>query len=464
MQYRNVIIGTGFAAHYVASQLPVEETLMVQPFSEAGDILEILASPESIFEFSQVSKTKSFGGGIAIWGGAISYPNEKNYLKKTLNSKWNLVCEELLVQAPESIWGLSSATSETLEKIFPGAQRSLEIEKHGYITGQFGEVGQYQFPGADRNEIFEGALIAVRKMNSQAYELKLIARDSSVAVIETQNLVFATGNFLNACYTSLLTKINRFPVGNHCSKKIGDLLFNEPMSLTNIAQTYDTAEYQFVTLGNNGFSSNFQRTANSIRLQVTDTISVRRAAFDFMIKDFFKSGMKVKFRTLHAILTAAIRGTRLISRATVRMMTDQPADESSNYFEITEAKDGKWTSRVKLELDSKVSRDSEVLIQTLNQSLEQSRYIKKGTRLSLRDNFPAPENIWRDAGHYYGSVPVGLLNSYKATVDENLQLNGFTNTFVIGASCFPIGSHGHPTKLIMDLATRLGKHISEKNE
>jgi choline dehydrogenase-like flavoprotein len=146
------------------------------------------------------------------------------------------------------------------------------------------------------------------------------------------------------------------------------------------------------------------------------------------------------------------------------MMTDQPADESSNYFEITETKDGKWTSWVKLELDLKASRDSEVLIQTLNRSLEQSRYIKKGTRLSLRDNFPVPENIWRDAGHYYGSVPVGLMNSYEATVDENLQLNGFTNTFVIGASCFPIGSHGHPTKLIMDLATRLGKHISKKNE
>jgi choline dehydrogenase-like flavoprotein len=150
--------------------------------------------------------------------------------------------------------------------------------------------------------------------------------------------------------------------------------------------------------------------------------------------------------------------------ATVRMMTDQPADESSNYFEITGIKNGKWTGRVKLELDPKVSGDSEVLIQTLNRSLEQSRYMKKGTKLSLSEDFQVPESIWRDAGHYYGSVPVGLLNSYQPTVDGNLQLNGFTNIFVIGASCFPIGSHGHPTKLIMDLATRLGKHISEKNK
>jgi choline dehydrogenase-like flavoprotein len=236
------------------------------------------------------------------------------------------------------------------------------------------------------------------------------------------------------------------------------------MSLTNIAQTYDKTEYQFVTLGNNGFGSNFQGTANSIRLKVTDTISVRRAAFDFLVKDFFKSGLKVKIRTLLAILIATIRRTRLISRASVRLMTDQPADESSNYFEITGIKNGNWTGRIKLELDPKVSGDSDVLIQTFNRSLEQSRYIKKGNRLSLRENFQVPENIWRDTGHYYGSVPVGLLNSYQTTGDENLQLNGFTNIFVIGASCFPIGSHGHPTKLIMDLATRLGKHISEKNE
>jgi hypothetical protein len=464
MQYRNVIIGTGFAAHYVASQLPPDETLMVQPFSHRGDIFEVIASPESIFEVSQVSKSKNMGGGIAIWGGAISYPGERNYLKTTVNSKWNLICEELLAQKPKPNWRVSGFTNTTIEKIFPGSQSVLEIEHHGYITGQFGEIGQYKFPGAGKNKILEGALLTVGQMSSEIYELKLISKDGSVAIVKTQNLVLATGNFLNACYTSLLTDIKRFPIGNHCSKKIGDLSFVEPMNLKNIAQTYDVTEYQFVTLGNNGFGSNFQGVSNSIRLQVTGTISVRRAILDFLIKDFFKCRLKAKIRTLFAILIATIKRKRLISQATVRIMTDQPANEGGNYFEITGVENGKWISRVKLELAPKVTEDSKVLIQILNKSLEQSRYLKKATSISLREDFEMAEYIWRDAGHYYGSVPVGLLSSHQATVDENLQLNGFTNIFVVGASCFPIGSHGHPTKLIIDLAIRLGKHIHEKNE
>jgi hypothetical protein len=463
MQYRNVIIGTGFAAHYVASQLPPEETLMIQPRSHHGDILEIVATTNSIFETLQVDKTKNMGGGRAIWGGAVSYPSGRNYLKKTANTKWNHVCEELLAKASKPIMDVSSSTSVIIEKIFPGVSSVLEIEPHGYITGQFGEIGEYQFPQEGNNEILEGALIDVSQINNEGFILKLISIDGSVAIIETQNLVLATGNFLNACYTSLFTNIRRFPVGNHCSKKIGELAFSEPMRLRNIAQTYEKKENRFVTIGNNGFSPNFHGVSNSIRLQVTDSISTQRALFDYLVKDFFKSRPAAKIRTIWAIFIAILRKKRLISLATVRMMTDQPADDGNNYFEITGLENGKWKTRVKLELPLPVIEDVEALIHLLNRSASQSHYLKQGTRLSLGQNLESADNVWRDAGHYYGSVPVGLPIPHQATVDENLQLHGFKNIYVVGSSSFPIGSHGHPTKLIIDLASRLGQYISEKN-
>lgn len=463
MQHRNVIIGTGFAAHYVASQLLLDETLMIQPISHQGDIVNILASTNSIFEMAQVNKTKNMGGGKSIWGGAISYPSDRNYLKMTTNSEWNQVCKELLAKASKPKEQLLNSAKAIIENIFPGILHSLEIEPHGYINGQFGQIDKYQFPLDGKHEIFHGVLIDVSQINNDGYLLKLLSKDGSVVTVKTQNLVFATGNFLNACYTSLLTNIVWFPVGNHCSKKIGELSFTEPMNLRFVAQVYEKKENFFITLGNNGFSSQFHGIANSIRLQVTDSISCQRATFDYLVKNFFKSGLVVKIRTMWAILIAIVRKKRLISSATVRLMTDLPADEGSNYFKITGVENGKWSAEIKLELTPSVIGDSEALIQLLNQSVSNSHYLKGGTRLSLGDNVEPLENVWRDAGHYYGSVPVGLPNSCYSTVDENLQLHGFKNVFVVGSSSFPIGSHGHPTKLIIDLAKRLGKYISEKN-
>jgi hypothetical protein len=463
MQYRSVIIGTGFAAHYVASQLPPQGTLMIQPLSRKGDILNIVATTKSIFEISQVSKTQNIYGGKAIWGGAVSYPSNRNYLKMTTNSQWNLVCKELLAKASKPNVQLLNSAELTIEKIFPGILDKLEVEPHGYITGQFGKINEYQFPLYGKHEILYGALTDVSQINKDGYLLKLISKDGSVATVKTQNLVFATGNFLNACYTSYLTNMVWFPVGNHCSKKIGELSFTEPMRLQNIAQKYEWGENLFITLGNNGFSSQLYGIANSIRLQVTNSISIQRATFDYLVKDFFKLSPAAKIRTIRAILIAILRKKRLISSSTVRMMTDLPADEGSNYFKITGVENGIWTAEIKLELSSSVIDDSKTLIQLLNQSISQSQYLKEGTRLSLGDDVEPLENVWRDAGHYYGSVPVGLPNPCYSTVDENLQLHGFKNVFVVGSSSFPIGSHGHPTKLIIDLARRLGKHISEKN-
>jgi hypothetical protein len=463
MWHQNVIIGTGFAAHYVASELPLEKTLMVQPRACQGDILKIVATTNSILEILQVDKTKNLGGGKATWGGAVSYPSDRNYLKMTANNKWNQVCEELLARLSTPSRNVSSSTRAIIEKIFPGVLSVLEIEPHGYITEQFGKIDEYQFPQEGKYKILEGSLIDVSQVNKVGYALKLISTDGSVVLIETQNLVLATGNFLNACYTSLLTNITRFPIGNHYSKKIGELSFSEPMRLRNIAQTYEKSENRFITLGNNGFSPNFHGVSNSIRLQVTDSISVQRALFDYLVKDFFKFRPAARIRTIWAIFSAILRKNRLISRATLRIMTDQPADEDNNYFEITGVENGKWNTRVKLELSPTVIEDVDVLIHFLNQSASRSHYLKQGTKLSLGHNLESAENVWRDAGHYYGSVPVGLPIPNQATVDENLQLYGFKNIFVVGSSSFPIGSHGHPTKLIIDLASRLGQHISEQN-
>jgi choline dehydrogenase-like flavoprotein len=219
-----------------------------------------------------------------------------------------------------------------------------------------------------------------------------------------------------------------------------------------------------MTLGNNGLQFKSQKIANSIRLQVTDTVSPQRAAFEYLVRDFRLSDTWFKFSIVVALLKSALRRKRIISTATVRMMTDLPASHSKNFFMIGKSAEGIWETRIKLELPSQVVENAQVLIEDLTKEISTSKKLRnlKNLDISLNIEDNAPEYAWQDAGHYYGSIPVGEPSPGLATVDENLALHGFPNVYSVGSSCFPIGSHGHPTKLIIDLANRLGSHLASK--
>jgi choline dehydrogenase-like flavoprotein len=198
-------------------------------------------------------------------------------------------------------------------------------------------------------------------------------------------------------------------------------------------------------------------------LQVTDTVSAQRAAFEYLVKGIFVGGLKRKMRIIRSIYQAVIFSERLISKATIRLTTDQPSDHD-NYLEVIRQRTGKWELKIKLELGSNVMQDSAHLHQIIAEALSKSGCLSKVYLPPLRTDKANKtlEYAWHDAAHYYGSIPAKSSNAQSPTVDENLQLQGFVNCYVVGSSAFPIGSHGHPTKLIMDLAVRLGVYLNEK--
>ena len=461
MRYEKIIIGTGFASHYVSNQILGSSVLMIQPKVADGELVNVISTDSSVFEISQFLKTQNFGGGKAVWGGAISFPNTRNYFKETENIIWNKIGQEII---KVNLADNQSTKEETaLLRIFPGIKDYLEIEQHGYLTGSLSSFSNYKFPENSQRDVLEGAITAIKVLPSGSYMVTLITVSGSLVELESQEIILAAGNILNACYVSLLTGHKIFPIGNHCSKKLGEIFFVEPMKLINIAQTYSPNETKFLTIGNNGFSPNFNGTNNSIRLQVTDTVSAQRSAFEYLVKGILVGDLKRKMRIIRSICHAIIFSERLISKATIRLMTDQPSDHD-NYLEVIRQRNGKWELKIKLELDSNVMQDSLHLHQIIAESLSKSECVRDVYLPSLRTDKTNKilEYAWHDAAHYYGSIPAKSSNAHSPAVDENLQLQGFVNCFVVGSSAFPIGSHGHPTKLIMDLAVRLGVYLNEK--
>ena len=52
-------------------------------------------------------------------------------------------------------------------------------------------------------------------------------------------------------------------------------------------------------------------------------------------------------------------------------------------------------------------------------------------------------------------------NIDDSVVNEHLLVHGFKNLYINGSSVFRTGGHAHPTFSIVQLATRLGEHLSK---
>ncbi len=461
MECDNLILGTGFAAHFVGTHLPSSKTIFVQPHVENGEVLEIESTKNSVFDFSQVQKTKNFGGGKEVWGGAVSYPNEKNYFKQSENNCWNQIGKDILGQKAWIVRDDSRNAIQLFEAIFPGLTNRFDLEQHGYATGSFGSLSTFEFPDCSPQRVFRGSIQSIHQSESGKYLVKVTSSKGKVVVIESSRLILAAGNFLNACFVSLLTGQVKFPVGNHFSKKVADIYFKEPVNLRNIAQTYESTETSFFTLGNNGVLNESKGTDISFRLQVTDRVSVQRATYELLFRRFSTSSPMQKVRSALKITKAFIKKERVTIAATIRLMTDQPSGDTENYFMIIGQNNGTWKIEIKLELSPGARKEAESLTQHILETASVSNLVSEIELDVAKSSFVGDaEFAWLDAGHYYGSVPVAQSNPHSVSVDHNLELYGYANCFVVGSSSFPVGSHGHPTKLVIELASRLGAHLA----
>ena len=82
-------------------------------------------------------------------------------------------------------------------------------------------------------------------------------------------------------------------------------------------------------------------------------------------------------------------------------------------------------------------------------------------RLSINDNILNDSNYDLTLGHHQlGGTRIGK-DINDSVVDKNLLVFGFKNLYINGSSVFRTGGFAHPTFTIVQLATRLGEHLTK---
>lgn len=82
-------------------------------------------------------------------------------------------------------------------------------------------------------------------------------------------------------------------------------------------------------------------------------------------------------------------------------------------------------------------------------------------RLSINDNILEKKNLNLTLGyHQMGGTRMGTY-SHDSVVDKNLLVHGFKNLYINGSSVFRTAGFAWPTFTIVQLATRLGEHLTE---
>ena len=109
----------------------------------------------------------------------------------------------------------------------------------------------------------------------------------------------------------------------------------------------------------------------------------------------------------------------------------------------------KRTSLLKKSAQTMISEFSDILI---NENIG---------RLSINDNILNDSNYDLTLGHHQlGGTRIGK-DINDSVVDKNLLVFGFKNLYINGSSVFRTGGFAHPTFTIVQLATRLGEHLTK---
>ena len=90
----------------------------------------------------------------------------------------------------------------------------------------------------------------------------------------------------------------------------------------------------------------------------------------------------------------------------------------------------------------------------------QKKYMKilKKNKLIYPFNFSIIPPFGNDS-HFTGTIPINGKDKYLS-LNENCELKGFKNLYIIDGSALPINSSKFPTALIISNAYRIGKNFT----
>ena len=440
-----VVIGTGFCASNLTSFL-VRNALTIQVIEPSSVQLPIVftKTTESVFLEEQANKTSGLGGGISVWGKAITHPNEKNWFIPQGNSEWESLHERLstvVLPNETNIPRPKRHASRFAKKHFPNLKKRFLEEIGLYAGNELGEENNFSLPQINEN-ILMLATVTDLKANADHFLVTVCEADGLISKIQSKYLVLACGTFLNACYFSLINGQEDFPLSNHFAADFGRVELTKPITVKDCVQTYAIGENAFSTFASLRSKPNSNWEPNtSIRLQATPLAIGRRA----MVYALLKFEILYLFNRVIPFLYSVLKGSRLVDSLKIRVIADQNISEK-NRMRILSFHNGIFHVEITLTIDNCVSADAHRAVSEFIEIVKASKIV------SSIDLVNEDKVLWDDPAHYFGTTPIGL-HKYESSLTSDSESRLHPGLYIIGNSSLPVGSHGHPTLISMQLST-----------
>jgi hypothetical protein len=445
------IVGTGFCASTVYSYL-AEEPLTVQVLepSSGQTLIKFTKTVDSIFSESQANKTSGLGGGSIIWGKAVTHPNERNWFVSRGNTAWESLCESLTAVKLPTAMNIPKPkpdNSNFVRRFFPFLKERFHEEIGQYAGHRLGPSNTFSLPKIDPNHLLLATVLDLRA-HENGYLITIREKDGVISKWACKYLVLASGAFLNACFFSLLSGQQEFPLSNHFSADFGRIILKKPIAIVDGVQTYANGEKEFSTYVSRSSTQDFRERPNtSIRLQANKYLFGRKT----MVLALLKLQYSFLFKSIIPYFFSSLKGARLVDHLVLRVVADQSINES-NKMKVLDFEDGFFHVDVTLKIDESVISDAYAAVEEFVGLVSNSTIVKN---IDMCDQ---DKISWDDPAHYFGTTPIGLYN-YSSSLTSDSESSLYPRLYITGNSSFPVGSHGHPTLLGVQLAMIVASKI-----
>tara|TARA_B110000503_G_C7153135_1_gene416069 strand:- start:218 stop:1546 length:1329 start_codon:yes stop_codon:yes gene_type:complete len=430
-----LVIGSGLVAHELSELWSdADGDLLIADMSGLAQT-KVVSEGAVVFDEKLISATAKVGGGSSVWGGKVTIPTEENWFaprsKNIESSSWlefgdfvsksitgNLETE-FLRQVNRGLSHFSidrqslfkkSGMSPDRHVFLPDKKRyDSKVANFGMRSSRVSAIIEFDVQKSGGNLVFEDQTGAIRDVNFR-------------------KLVLASGPIGNAMILSMLTAPNLFPIGNHAHGIVGRVRLDRVMKFGQDAYLHHGKSF----FSGSSLINERGRGDHSVRLVPDSSRANSLASLQFGSEAFLKD-------LLHLIY---LRAGFTNSFEIFAMAELEPSGE----LKISASQKGGKVDSMSLTLRPKVNsteifEELKILAQRLNS-------LPHVIKLSLKE----PKEL-QDSAHYFGTIPMRD-EPQGNEVSSFFKLEGLNNTWSLGASGFPAGSHGHPTLLSVLTAHR----------
>jgi hypothetical protein len=263
------------------------------------------------------------------------------------------------------------------------------------------------------------------ELSGTGVRLKLNSIKDEKVSLFANHVILASGAVLNGILANRLTGTSKFHLGNHLTVSGFRHIIKPSLSR-------QTVHYPGVS----------RWASFSIS---TDASSALRFVQDSRVAGIREIlGARGKPQSLNNFVHLAKNRLRIASQVESIIMFDVAPKKYLEVETDAQTKAKKTTTTLYMRNSSDISKTTEKIKEDYENHLTQ-----------IQDDFSEPRSLEAvDAAHYYGSTPMLDDPQNELSVDEDSKLRGCdARVTMLGSSVFPEGGHGHPTLLLMSLAS-----------